>query len=87
MAAINTQERRKELSERRMNKPVIFPLVDRNGEFVLWNRRKADGRRKTDRKPLWNRKDLSGFILMGIIFIVLVLAVWYLKINSFLLIH
>ncbi len=86
MAAINTQERRKKLSERRMNKPAMFPLFDSNGEPVIWNRRKTVGRRKTDRKPLWNRKDLPGLALMGIMFVGLMLAVWYLKTNNLLLI-
>ena len=86
MAAIDTHERRDKLSERRVNKPVIFPLFDSNGEAVLWNRRKTVGRRKADRKPSWNRKDLPGFALLGIMFVVLVLAVLQLKANNFLLV-
>ncbi len=78
MVAHDTEKRREKSSQRRMETPAIFPLIDSNGEPVLWDRRKLAGRRKSDRKPLWSRKDLPGFVLMGILFISLVVAVWYL---------
>lgn len=78
MVAHDTEKRREKSSQRRVETRASFPLIDSNGEPVLWNRRKSAGRRKSDKMHLWSRKDLPGFVLMGILFISLVIAVWYL---------
>ncbi len=54
--------------------PVRFPFFDRNGEAVLWDRRKASGRRRSDESSVWSRRDLPGFLFMGGLFIILLLG-------------
>lgn len=85
MTSHDSEERREKSPQRRIGIPAMFPLFDSDGEPVIWNRRKTVGRRKSDRKPLWNRDDLAGLALMGIMLVILVLAVWYLWMNNFLL--
>ena len=55
-----------------------FPFFDRSGQIVLWDRRKQSGRRKAEDKVGWSKKDLPGFVLMAVMFVVLSLGVFYL---------
>jgi polyferredoxin len=59
-----------------------FPFFDRYGQIVLWDRRQRSGRRKVDETTRWSKKDLPGFILMTVMFVVLSLGVLYLWINK-----
>lgn len=65
--------RRKKNGRRKRVAFVNFPFIDSHGEPVLWERRSKYGRRKADYKSRWTRKDIPGFVTMGILFIVLTL--------------
>lgn len=59
----------------RRRRSVAFPLIDSDGNLVLWDRRRSPGRRRTDR--VWfTRADLPGFLLMGLMFTLLVVGVY-----------
>ncbi len=62
--------------EDRRRRTVAFPLIDSDGNLVLWDRRRSAGRRRTDRLPLFTRADVPGFLLMGLMFVLLVLGVY-----------
>jgi hypothetical protein len=57
---------------------VAFPLIDSDGNLVLWDRRRSTGRRRSDRPALFTRADLPGFLLMGVMFVLLALGVYVL---------
>jgi hypothetical protein len=40
------------------------------------------GRRKADLKTHWSRKDIPGLVLMGLLFILLTFALFYLRMNG-----
>lgn len=53
-----------------------YPFMDRNGEVVLWDRRKIEGRRSSDVLAHWNsRRDLPGLLVILILFVVLTLGI------------
>ena len=79
MVTRKVEERRTGASRRRLETKGELPFVDSSGQPVLWNRRiKIFGRRKSDEKRRWTRKDIPGFTLMGILFLMLASAVLYL---------
>ena len=59
-----------------------FPFFDRTGQIVLWDRRRQSGRRKAEDRTTLSKKDLPGFVLMAVMFIVLSLGVLYLWISK-----
>jgi hypothetical protein len=59
---------------RRRGGTVRFPFFDQNGEAVLWDRRRASGRRRSDKTHIWSRRDLPGFLFMGGLFVILLLG-------------
>ena len=83
MVTQSMNERRKGASRRRLETTSGLPLIDSSGQPVIWNRRtKSSGRRKTDEKHRWTRKDIPGFALMGILFLMLAFSVFYLWTNN-----
>ena len=83
MVARRVQERRTGASRRRLETTSGLPFVDSSGQPVLWNRRtKSFGRRKSDENRRWTRKDIPGFALMGVLFLMLAFAVFYLWTNN-----
>lgn len=79
-------DRRKKTCRRKRVALANFPFFDGHGEPVLWERRSKYGRRRTDFKHRWTRKDIPGFALMGILFVILALTLFWLWKNSGLLI-
>jgi hypothetical protein len=83
MVTQSVKERRTGASRRRLEKTAGLPFIDSNGQPVLWNRRISSfGRRKSDEKLRWTRKDIPGFALMGVLFLMLSFAVFYLWTNN-----
>jgi hypothetical protein len=83
MVTHRVKERRTGASRRRLETTTGLPLIDSNGQPVLWNRRISSfGRRKSDEKRRWTRKDIPGFALMGVLFLMLSFAVFYLWTNN-----
>jgi hypothetical protein len=83
MVTQRVKERRTGASRRHLEKTAWLPLIDSNGQPVIWNRRISSfGRRKSDEKRRWTRKDIPGFALMGVLFLILSFAVFYLWTNN-----
>jgi hypothetical protein len=83
MATQRVKERRTGASRRRTDTTDGLPLIDSSGQPVIWNRRISSvGRRKTDEKRRWTKKDIPGFALMGVLFLILSFAVFYLWTNN-----
>jgi hypothetical protein len=83
MVTQRVKERRTGASRRHLEKAAWLPLIDSNGQPVIWNRRISSfGRRKSDEKRRWTRKDIPGFALMGVLFLILSFAVFYLWTNN-----
>jgi hypothetical protein len=78
----NSGDQRTKTSRRRSRTFSSFPFIDSRGEPVLWERRSINGRRRTDLKTFWSRKDIPGLVLMGILFILLTVALLYWRMNS-----
>jgi hypothetical protein len=78
----NSEDQRTKASRRRTRSLANFPFIDSKGEPVLWERRNISGRRRTDLKTHWSRKDIPGLLLMGILFILLTAALLYWRMNS-----
>ena len=82
MTASVLRDRRSGASRRKHEASMRFPFFDRYGQIVLWDRRKQSGRRKADERKPWSKKDLPGFILMAVMFVVLSLGLVYLWISK-----
>jgi hypothetical protein len=83
MVTQRVKDRRTGISRRRAETTGGLPLIDSSGQPVLWNRRISSfGRRKTDGKRRWTKKDIPGFALMGVLFLMLSFAVFYLWTNN-----
>lgn len=79
-------DRRKTTCRRKRVAFVNFPFFDGHGEPVLWERRSKYGRRKADYMQRWIRKDIPGFITMGILFVILAFASYWLWVSGWLLV-
>ena len=82
MNFMHNGDQRTKSSRRRSRSFVVFPFFDSRGEPVFWERRSMSGRRKADLKTHWSRKDIPGLVLMGLLFILLTFALFYLRMNG-----
>ncbi|MCG6868295.1 MAG: hypothetical protein LJE91_06040 [Gammaproteobacteria bacterium] len=72
-------DRRHRKDRRQRRRSSFFPLFDSSGQPVLWDRRRAQGRRNADATGPWTRDDVPGVLLMLLMLVILIggmLSMW-----------